>query len=78
MSGDADDAALQAHVKGFLTALGEGPDALMQKHLATIEQPSPGQAEDFRRYINDLKMAYGDGLLSMYKRIESHVAPSVS
>jgi hypothetical protein len=72
MSGDADDAALQAHIKDFLTALGEGPDDLMRKHLATIEQPNPGQAADFRRYINDLKRAYGAGLLSMYKRIESH------
>jgi len=72
MSGDTDDAALQAHINGFLTALGEGPDALMREHLAKIEQPNPGQAEDFRRYLNDHKRAYGHGLLSMYKRIESH------
>jgi hypothetical protein len=72
MADDTDDAALEAHINGFLTALGEGPDALMQKHLAKIEQPNPRQAEDFRRYVNDLKRAYGHGLLSMYKRIESH------
>jgi hypothetical protein len=72
MSGDTDDAALQAHVHGFLTALGEGPDALMQEHLAKIEQPNPRQPEDFRRYVNDLKTAYGHGLLNMYKRIDSH------
>jgi hypothetical protein len=72
MTGDTDDAALQVHIRGFLTALGEGPDALMRKHLAKIEQPNPGQATDFRRYINDLKSAYGNGLLSMYERIESH------
>jgi hypothetical protein len=72
MSGDTDDAALQAHIKGFLTALGEGPDALMREHLAKIKQPNPRQAEDFRRYLNDHKRAYGHGLLSMYKRIESH------
>jgi hypothetical protein len=72
MSGDADDAALQAHISGFLTALGQGPDALMQEHLAKIEQPNPLQPEDFRRYVSDLKGAYGHGLLSMYKRIESH------
>ena len=72
MSGDTGDAALQAHINGFLTALGEGPDALMREHLAKIEQPNPRQAEDFRRYLNDHKRAYGHGLLSMYKRIESH------
>lgn len=72
MSGDTDDAALQAHIKGFLTALGQGPDALMRDHLATIEPPNPQQPEDFRRYVNDLKRAYGHGLLSMYKRIDSH------
>jgi hypothetical protein len=72
MSGDTDDAALQAHVNGFLTALGQGPDALMQDHLAKIEPPNPRQPEDFRRYVSDLKRAYGHGLLSMYKRIESH------
>lgn len=69
---DGDDAALEAHINGFLTALGQGPGALMQEHLATIAQPNPGQPEDFRRYVNDLKMAYGHGLLSMYKRIDSH------
>ena len=72
MSGDTGDAALQAHINGFLTALGEGPDALMREHLAKIEQPNPRQAEDFRRYLNDHKRAYGHGLLSMYKQIESH------
>jgi hypothetical protein len=72
MTGDTDDAALQAHINGFLTALGKGPDALMREHLAKIEQPNPRQAEDFRRYVNDLKAAYGHGLLSMYKRIDSH------
>jgi hypothetical protein len=72
MTGDTDDAALQHHIKGFLTALGEGPDTLMQKHLAKIEQPNSVQAEDFRRYIYALKGAYGNGLLSMYKQIESH------
>jgi hypothetical protein len=72
VSGDTDDAALEAHINGFLTALGEGPDAVMREHLATIEQPNPLQPEDFRRYVIDLKRAYGHGLLSMYKRIESH------
>ena len=72
MSGDTDDAVLQAHINGFLTALGQGPDDLMREHLAAIEQPNPRQPEDFRRYVNDLKRAYGHGLLSMYKRIDSH------
>jgi hypothetical protein len=72
VSGDPDDAALQAHINGFLTALGQGPDALMREHLAVIEQPDPRQPKDFRRYVNELKSAYGYGLLSMYKRIDSH------
>jgi len=71
VSGDTDD-ALPAHINGFLVALGQGPDALMRDHLATIEPPNMQQPEDFRRYVNDLKRAYGRGLLSMYKRIDSH------
>ena len=53
-------------------ALGERPEELIPKHLAQIEQPNPQDAQDFRRYVNDLKMVYGQGLLDMYRRIESH------
>jgi hypothetical protein len=67
-----DDADLETHINGFLTALGERPEELIPKRLASIEQPNPQDAEDFRRYVNDLKRAYGQGLLSMYTRIESH------
>ena len=67
-----DDADLETHINGFLTALGERPDELIPKRLASIEQPNPQDAEDFRRYLNDLKREYGQGLLSMYTRIESH------
>ena len=72
MTDDMDDADLETHIKGFLTALGERPEELIPKHLAEIEQPNPQDAEDFRRYVNDLKMLYGQGLLDMYRRIESH------
>ena len=72
MTDDVDDADLEDQINGFLTALGERPEELIPKHLAEIEQPNPQDAEDFRRYINDLKRAYGQGLLGMYKRIESH------
>ena len=72
MTDDMDDADLETHIKGFLTALGERPEELIPKHLAEIEQPNPQDADDFRRYINDLKMVYGQGLLDMYSRIESH------
>ncbi|MFZ0713970.1 hypothetical protein [Mycobacterium sp.] len=72
MTGDTYDAALQHHINGFLTALGKRPDELILKRLANIEQPNPQDAEDFRRYVNDLKRAYGQGLLGMYQRIESH------
>jgi hypothetical protein len=67
-----DDADLETHINAFLTALGERPEELIPKHLAEIEQPNPQDAEDFRRYVNDLKMVYGQGLLDMYRRIESH------
>ena len=67
-----DDADLEAHVNGFLTALGERPEELIPKHLAEIEQPNPRDTEDLRRYVNDLKRLYGQGLLDMYRRIESH------
>ena len=72
MTGDTDDADLEAHIHGFLTALGERPEELIPTRLAEIDQPNPGDAEDFRRYVSDLKMAYGLGLLDMYRRIESH------
>jgi hypothetical protein len=72
MSDDVDDADLETHINGFLTALGERPEELIPKHLAEIAQPNPQDAEDFRRYVNDLKRLYGQGLLDMYRRIESH------
>jgi hypothetical protein len=72
MSDDTDDADLETHINGFLAALGQRPEELIPKHLAKIEQPNPQNAEDFRRYVNDLKMRYGQGVLDMYKRIESH------
>jgi hypothetical protein len=67
-----DDADLETHINAFLMALGERPEELIPKHLAEIEQPNPQDAQDFRRYVNDLKMVYGQGLLDMYRRIESH------
>jgi hypothetical protein len=67
-----DDADLETHINGFLTALGERPEELLPKHLATIAQPNPQDAEDLRRYINDLKRVYGQGLLDMYRRVDSH------
>ena len=72
MTDDVDDADLEDQINGFLTALGERPEERIPKHLAEIEQPNPQDAEDFRRYLNDLKMVYGQGLLDMYRRIESH------
>jgi hypothetical protein len=72
MTDDMDDADLEAHIHGFLAALGERPEELFPKHLAKIEQPNPRDAEDLRRYVNDLKTLYAQGLLDMYRRIESH------
>ena len=72
MTGDTDDADLEAHIQGFLTAVGERPEELIPTRLAEIDQPNPQDAEDFRRYVGDLKRAYGLGLLDMYRRIESH------
>jgi hypothetical protein len=46
MSDDVDDADLETHISGFLTALGERPEELIQKDLAEIEQPNPKDAED--------------------------------
>jgi hypothetical protein len=67
-----DDADLETHITEFLTAVGERPEELLPKHLAEIEQPNPRDTEDLRRYVNDLKRLYGQGLLDMYRRIESH------
>src|SRR6202161_4886483 len=72
MTGDTDDADLEAHIQGFLTAVGERPEELIPTRLAEIDQPNPRDAEDFRRYVGDLKRAYGLGLLDMYRRIEAH------
>ena len=67
-----DDADLETHINKFLTALGERPEELIPKRLAQIEQPNRQDVEDFRRYVNDLKRLYAQGLLDMYRRIESH------
>jgi hypothetical protein len=72
MTDDADDAELETHINLFLKALGERPEELIAEHLAKINQPNPQDAADFRRYVNDLKRLYGQGLLDMYQRIESH------
>jgi hypothetical protein len=72
MTNDVEDADLEAHINAFLTALGERPEELIPKHLADIRQPNPQDADDFRRYVNDLKMLYGQGLLDMYRRMELH------
>jgi hypothetical protein len=72
MTGDTDDADLETHIRGFLTALGERPEELIPARLAEIDQPNPGNADDFRRFVGDLKRAYGLGLLDMYRRIETH------
>ncbi len=66
------DADLETHIREFLTAANTRPDELLQKHLAEIEKPDPQDTEDLRRYINDLKRIYGQGLLDMYGRIASH------
>jgi hypothetical protein len=72
MTDHLNDAALETHINGFLTALGERPEELIPQHLATIAQPKPQDPQDLRRYVNDLKRVYGQGLLDMYQRIESH------
>ena len=72
MTGDTDDADLEAHINGFLAALGERPEELMPTRLAEIEQPNSQDPDDVRRYVEDLRSAYGQGLLDMYRRIELH------
>jgi hypothetical protein len=72
MAGDTDETDLEAHITGFLTALGQRPEELMPTRLAEIEQPNSQDSDDVRRYVEDLKRAYGQGLLDMYRRIESH------
>ena len=44
-------------------------DQLIQKHIAGIGTPNPQDMDDFRRYVNDLKRIYGQGLEDMYRRI---------
>ena len=66
------DADLETHIKEFLRALDQRPDELIGKHIAGIEKPDPQDMEDIRRYLNDLKRIYGQGLKDMYARIASH------
>lgn len=72
MTDDTRDADLENHIKEFLTAINERPDQLIQKHIAGIKTPNPQDMDDFRRYVNDLKRIYGQGLGDMYRRIASH------
>ncbi|MGO8941984.1 MAG: hypothetical protein ACLQLO_34360 [Mycobacterium sp.] len=66
------DADLETHIREFLRALDQRPDELIGKHIAKIKKPDPQDMEDFRRYVNDLKRIYGQGLEDMYGRIASH------
>jgi hypothetical protein len=72
MTDDTRDADLENHIKEFLRAIDERPDQLIQKHIAGIKNPDPHDMDDFRRYVNDLKRTYGEGLQDMYRRIASH------
>ncbi len=72
MADDTRDADLETHIKEFLRALNQRPDELVRKHMAEIEKPDPQDMEDLRRYVNDLKRIYGQGLEDMYGRIASH------
>ena len=72
MTDDTRDAELEHHVNEFLRAIGERPDQLIQKHIAGIKNPDPQDMDDFRRYFNELKRTYGEGLLDTYRRIASH------
>ncbi|MBV8863082.1 MAG: hypothetical protein JO082_10565 [Mycobacterium sp.] len=63
---------LETHIREFLTAVNTHPGELLGKHLAELEKPDPQDTEDLRRYINDLKRIYGQGLLDMYRRIALH------
>jgi hypothetical protein len=72
MTDDAHDTDLEAHVRGFLAAINERPGELIAKHFAQVRQPDMRDVQDVRRYINDLKRVYGQGLLEMYQRVESH------
>jgi hypothetical protein len=72
VSDKVNDAELEAHINGFLLAVGERPEELIPTRLAEIQQPNPQDAVDLRRYVNELKALYGQGLLDMYRRIESH------
>jgi len=72
MTDDTRDADLENHIKEFLRAIDERPDQLIQKHIAGIKNPDPHDMEGFRRYVNDLKRTYGEGLQDMYRRIASH------
>jgi hypothetical protein len=72
MTDDAHDADLEIHIRGFLAAINERPGELIAKHFAQVRQPDMQEAADLRRYINDLKRVYGQGLLEMYQRVASH------
>ena len=72
MTGRTRDADLETHIREFMRAVNERPEELIPKHIAEIEKPEPQDMEGFRRYVNELKRIYGQGLLDMYQRIASH------
>jgi len=69
---DHSDADLETHIREFLKALDQRPDELIQQHMTQIQNPDPGNMEDLRRYVRDLKRVYGQGLEDMYGRIAAH------
>jgi hypothetical protein len=72
MTDNTHDADLEIHIRGFLAAINERPGELIATHFAQVRQPNMRDVEDVRRYINDLKRVYGQGLLEMYQRVASH------
>lgn len=74
VSGETSDAALEAHVRAFLSALDERlhRDEIIRERTAAIERPTSDDAHARRQYLEQLTRVYAESLGGLYDRIASH------
>jgi hypothetical protein len=65
---------LESHIREFLRALNERlpRDQMIRERTEQIARPAQGDTEDVRRYLNEYKAAYDEGLADMYERIDAN------
>jgi hypothetical protein len=74
VNGETTDAALEAQVRAFLSALDERlhRDEIIRERTAAIEKPTSDDPEALQQYLDQLTRVYADNLGGLYDRIASH------